>query len=65
MVDEPVTDGGDDHGPTPQELLAASLATCTAITMGMYAQRKGWEIGDTSVACSYSPAERVPRPASR
>ncbi len=58
VVDEPLTDGGNDRGPTPQELLAASLATCTAITMGMYAQRKGWDIGDTTVDCSYSPAER-------
>ncbi len=57
-VDEPTAFGGDDAGPSPQELLAASLASCTAITMGMYAQRKGWDIGDTEVSCSYSPAER-------
>ena len=57
-VDEPVAHGGEDRGPTPQDLLAASLATCTAITMGMYAQRKGWDIGDTTVSCSYTPAER-------
>lgn len=57
-VDEPTELGGDDTGPNPQELLAASLATCTAITMGMYALRKGWDLGDTEVSCSYSPAER-------
>ena len=33
----------------PQELLAASLASCTAITMEMYAQRKGWDIGGVEV----------------
>ncbi len=57
-VDEPGDQGGTDSGPSPQELLAASLASCTAITMGMYADRKGWEIGDTEVTCSYTPAER-------
>lgn len=57
-ADEPLDTGGDDAGPCPQELLAASLASCTAITMEMYAQRKGWSIGDTEVECTYSPAER-------
>ncbi len=57
-VDEQQADGGDDAGPTPQELLAASLATCTAITMEMYAQRKGWQIGHVEVSCEYTPADR-------
>ncbi len=50
--------GGEDAGPDPQELLAASLAACTAITMEMYAERKGWEIGEVEVEVQYSPAER-------
>jgi putative redox protein len=57
-VDEPSDQGGEDTGPSPQELLAASLASCTAITMEMYAQRKGWDVGDVEVACDYTPAER-------
>ncbi len=57
-ADEPHEAGGDDTGPSPQELLAASLASCTAITMEMYAQRKGWDIGPVEVDCEYSPAER-------
>jgi putative redox protein len=57
-VDEPPDKGGEDGGPSPQELLAASLASCTAITMEMYAKRKGWDVGDVEVACDYSPAER-------
>jgi putative redox protein len=57
-VDEPLDTGGGDSGPDPQELLAASLATCTAITMEMYAARKGWEIGNVEVDVEYTPAER-------
>jgi len=57
-VDEPREMGGGDDGPSPQELLAASLASCTAVTMEMYANRKGWDIGDVEVSCSYQPAER-------
>jgi putative redox protein len=57
-VDEPLDDGGEDAGPDPQELLAVSLATCTAITMEMYAARKGWDIGHVEVDAEYKPAER-------
>jgi putative redox protein len=57
-VDEALDVGGDDTAPDPQELLAASLASCTAITMEMYAARKGWDIGHVEVDVEYSPAER-------
>jgi putative redox protein len=57
-VDEPVDEGGDDLGPSPQELLAAALASCTAVTMEMYAQRKGWDVSGIAVDCRYTPAER-------
>ena len=57
-ADEPIHDGGDDDGPSPQELLAASLASCTAITMEMYAKRKGWDVAGLAVDVEYSPAER-------
>jgi len=56
--DEPQDAGGSDAGPNPQELLAASLASCSAITMEMYAKRKGWDIGDVVVAVDYEPAQR-------
>ncbi|HEY4897684.1 MAG TPA: OsmC family protein [Solirubrobacteraceae bacterium] len=58
IVDEPLSSGGDDAGPDPRELLAVSLASCTAITMEMYAARKGWDIGHVEVGVEYSPAER-------
>jgi putative redox protein len=57
-ADEPVKHGGDDSGPSPQELLAASLASCTAITMEMYAERKGWDVGEIVVDVDYEPAQR-------
>lgn len=57
-VDEPLQEGGEDTGPDPQELLAVSLASCTAITMEMYAARKGWDIGHVEVDAQYRPAER-------
>ena len=56
--DEPKDHGGEDSGPSPQELLAASLASCTAVTLEMYAERKGWDVGPVEVDCEYTPAER-------
>jgi putative redox protein len=58
LADEPEENGGEDAGPSPQELLAASLASCTAITMEMYADRKGWDVGDLEVNVNYEPAQR-------
>lgn len=57
-IDEEADEGGSDAGPNPLELLAGSLAGCVAITMEMYARRKGWEIGDVGVDVEFSPAER-------
>ncbi len=57
-ADEPKEHGGGDAGPSPQELLAASLASCTAITMEMYANRKGWAVGEVVVDVTYEPAQR-------
>jgi putative redox protein len=57
-IDEPADKGGEDSAPSPQEMLAAALAACTAITMEMYAKRKGWDVGDVEVSCDYAPAER-------
>ena len=56
--DEPEDIGGEDLGPNPQELLAASLAACTAITVEMYAERKGWDVSGLEVDCDYTPADR-------
>ena len=58
VCDEEEHLGGEDEGPNPQELLAASLASGTAITIEMYARRKGWNIGDVKVDVDYEPAQR-------
>jgi putative redox protein len=54
LADEPRELGGDDGGPTPQELLAASLASCIAVTLEMYARRKGWTLDSVEVQARYA-----------
>jgi putative redox protein len=49
LADEPLAAGGTDTGPSPTRLLASSLASCTAITIEMYAARKGWDVGAVEV----------------
>jgi len=60
VTDEPERLGGSDEGPAPHELLAATLASCVATMIAMYAQNRGWEIGETAVEVDYDP-DSVPR----
>jgi putative redox protein len=50
VADEPTDAGGDDAGPSPRELLLASLGTCTSMTVREYAARKGWPLASVDVA---------------
>ena len=54
IVDEPVSAGGDDAGPDPYDYLLASLAGCTAITLFMYARRKGWALEEVEMSLGIS-----------
>jgi putative redox protein len=53
-ADEPLNFGSADLGPSPFEYLCASLGSCTAITLRMYAGRKKWEIENISVTVAHS-----------
>lgn len=59
-VDEPTAVGGTDTGPSPTRLLAAGLAGCTAITIEMYAERKGWDVAQVEVDVDVAYDEFAP-----
>jgi putative redox protein len=60
VLDERRDAGGSDAGMTPQEAFAAALAGCAAITMAMYARRKGWPLAGATVTTT---VERGATPA--
>jgi putative redox protein len=60
VVDEPEAAGGANLGPSPTRLLAGSLASCTAITIEMYADRKGWDLGAVEVVVDVEYQASVP-----
>ncbi len=53
-ADEGASGGGADAGPRPYELLLSGLGACTSITLRMYAERKGWDVGAISVRLELS-----------
>jgi putative redox protein len=56
-ADEPAAGGGGDAGPTPFGLLLSGLAACTAMTLRMYAERKGWDLTTIEVEVRYDLAD--------
>ena len=53
VADEPTASGGHDAGPTPFGLVLSGLTACTAMTLRMYADRKGWALTTLEVEASY------------
>jgi putative redox protein len=53
VADEPAAGGGTDAGPSPFGLLSSGLAACTAMTLRMYADRKGWTVDAIEVDVRY------------
>ena len=56
LSDEPEPEGHDE-GPDPHELMMAALGSCQAITLRLYCNRKGWDLGDLTVTITN---ERLP-----
>src|SRR5690349_20311509 len=59
-IDEPTAAGGTDTGPSPTRLLAAGLAGCPAVTIEMYAERKGWDLGRVEVDVDVEYSDGAP-----
>ncbi|MCZ4221742.1 OsmC family protein [Pedobacter rhodius] len=61
IIDEPIDLGGTNKGFAPKGLLMASLASCVAITLRMYIDRKQWEVEkiDVEVNLSIENAETI------
>ena len=53
-VDEPASMKGTDTAPDPYEMLLGSIGACKAITVRMYADRKGWPLESVRLDLEHS-----------
>ena len=58
--DEPIDVGGNNYGPAPGDYLCMALASCKAITLRMYVQRKQWKVGTINVNVKLVKSDQVP-----
>ncbi|HEY3074202.1 MAG TPA: OsmC family protein [Burkholderiales bacterium] len=65
LADERPARGGADAGPMPFEYLLAGLGACTSITLRMYAERKGWDIGAVAVSLALRQSKEGMRSIER
>lgn len=56
VADEPIAVGGLGSGPNPYDLLSAALGACTAMTLRLYARRKGWPLTRVQVSVTHHRA---------
>ncbi len=63
IANEPIENGGQNKGLSPTELLAASLAACTSVTLRMYADRKGWDLAEVNTHIELTRDEAVNKTA--
>jgi putative redox protein len=62
LSDEDIESGGEDFGPQAYELLLSALGACTAITLLMYAERKGWNVYDVAVVLTQDKVDPAAHP---
>jgi putative redox protein len=65
VSDEPAESGGGDLGPSPSGLMVSALAACTATTLRMYAERKGWALATIRVDVRYDVDDNDQRTIAR